>query len=455
MISPLDLHFIFDALGSSLTVNNKTVNNFQIDSRKIQQGDVFVALKGENVDGHQFIDKALAQGAILVLAEQDFSTSDARVLLVDDVEASLAKIAKAWRDAVHPQVFGITGSSGKTTVKEMLAAILTQAYGADSVLATAGNFNNHLGLPLTLLRLKPSTKVAVIEMGMNHFGELSYLTQIAQPDFALINNAMRAHIGCGFNDVSDIARAKSEIYAGVQPDGFAFLPVEDNEIEVFQAAAKNKKSIGFGLNQGQYHVENIILQPLSSQFELIAPQGRCQVNLSVAGLHNVKNAIAACAMALQAGISFEHIQAALTNFTNIKGRLQLKEGLLGAKVIDDTYNANPDSMKAALDVLAQFDAPRVLVMGDLGELGESAPALHGEVGAYAQHLGIEKVFFLGELCSFAAKACAGSEHFLNKAELITALKAQLSAQVTVLVKGSRFMKMEEVVEAITNKKNEA
>lgn len=455
MMPILDIEFIAQSLGQSSKVANLAIAAFQIDSRQVGEGDVFVALKGEQADGHQFIDKALAQGAALVLANAGFAHADARVICVEDTEKALAVIAKAWREVVNPQVFGITGSTGKTSVKEMLAAIMREAHGEDAVLATAGNFNNHLGLPLTLLRMSAATKVAVIEMGMNHFGELDYLTHIAKPDFALVNNAMRAHIGCGFNDVSDIARAKSEIYAGVKTGGFAFLPMDDEQLPIFQAATSQQNQIGFGLNQGQYHTAHVQLSPLSSQFELITPDVQFKIALSVAGLHNVKNAVAASSMALQSGVSPEYIQSALSKFTNIKGRLQLKMGLLGAKVIDDTYNANPDSMKAALDVLAQFDAPRILVMGDLGELGETAPQLHGEVGAYAQELGIEKAYFLGELCSHAAQHCAGSEHFLNKAELIEALKSQLSAKTTVLVKGSRFMKMEEIVAAIIEQVNEA
>ncbi len=455
MKSVLDIAFVCQSLNQTVPVANQAIAAFQIDSRQVGEGDVFVALKGEQTDGHQYIDKALAQGAALVLANDSFVHADARVILVADTESALASIAKAWRDEINPQVFGITGSTGKTSVKEMLAAIMREAHGAEAVLATAGNFNNHLGLPLTLLRMTQDTKVAVIEMGMNHFGELDYLTHIAKPDFALVNNAMRAHIGCGFNDVSDIARAKSEIYAGVKVGGFSFVPMDDEQLPIFEAATMNQNRIGFGLNHGEYHTLQVQLSPLDSQFDLVTPNGKFGIALSVAGLHNVKNAVAASSMALQSGVAPAFIQAALSKFTNIKGRLQLKSGLLDAKVIDDTYNANPDSMKAALDVLAQFDAPRILVMGDLGELGETAPQLHGEVGAYAQSLGIEKSFFLGELCSHAAQHCAGSEHFLNKAELIEAVKSQLSAQTTVLVKGSRFMKMEEVVAAITEQVNEA
>lgn len=455
MVQQLDLAFIYQALGLELNRPNGVVGEFRIDTRQVLANDVFVALVGETADGHQFVANAIEQGAALVLVNKTCEIQGSHVVHVDNTEEALATIAKAWRNHVNPQVFGITGSSGKTTVKEMLAAILREAHGDEAVLATAGNFNNHLGLPLTLLRLTNKTKVAVIEMGMNHFGELTHLTHIAQPDFALINNAMRAHIGCGFDGVADIAKAKSEIYAGLKEDGVAFIPLDDEQVAVFQAACAGHTQIGFGLEAGEYQTKNIQLSALSSQFDMVTPTAQFAVNLSVAGLHNIKNAVAAIAMASQSGIAPTFITRALAKFANIKGRLQLKSGLLGAKVIDDTYNANPDSMKAALDVLAQFAAPRIFVMGDLGELGDTAPQLHAEVGAYAQELGIEIAFFLGELSENAAKQCTNAQHFMDKAVLIDSLRNQLTAQTTVLVKGSRFMKMEEVVAAIVDKVNEA
>ena len=356
------------------------INQITTDSRTTQQGDLFFALVGDNHDAHDFVPDVLAKGAWAIVSRGDLA-GVAGCFFVPDTLNALQQLAAAWRKAVNPFVFGITGSSGKTTVKEMLAAVLRTKFGADAVLATAGNFNNHIGLPLTLLNLREHHRYAVIEMGMNHFGELAALTRIAAPDTALVNNAMRAHIGCGFNGVADIARAKSEIYQGLPENGVALLPAEDANLPVFQAACNGLKTLTFGAEQGDIHAENIELQPLSSTFDLVYGTERVRVSLPAAGRHNVANACAAAALALQAGVSFAETAAGLATFGNIKGRLQQKRGIRNALILDDTYNANPDSMKAALDVLAKQPAPRVFVMGDMGELGEDeAPSMHEEIG---------------------------------------------------------------------------
>ena len=332
----------------------------------------------------------------------------------------------------------------------MLAAVLRTKFGADAVLATAGNFNNHIGLPLTLLNLREHHRYAVIEMGMNHFGELAALTRIAAPDTALVNNAMRAHIGCGFNGVADIARAKSEIYQGLPENGVALLPAEDANLPVFQAPCNGLKTLTFGAEQGDIHAENIELQPLSSTFDLVYGTERVRVSLPAAGRHNVANACAAAALALQAGVSFAETAAGLATFGNIKGRLQQKRGIRNALILDDTYNANPDSMKAALDVLAKQPAPRVFVMGDMGELGEDeAPSMHEEIGVYARDLGIEYAYFVGDNSVQAAEKFGGNGlWFADKDPLIQVLAHDLPERASVLVKGSRFMQMEEVVAAL-------
>ncbi len=431
------------------TAADTPINQITTDSRQAQEGDLFVALVGENHDAHDFVPDVLAKGALAIVSRGDLA-GVAGCFFVPDTLNALQQLAAAWRKTVNPFVFGITGSSGKTTVKEMLAAVLRAKFGADAVLATAGNFNNHIGLPLTLLNLREHHRYAVIEMGMNHFGELAALTRIAAPDTALVNNAMRAHIGCGFNGVVDIARAKSEIYQGLPENGIALLPAEDANLPVFQAACNGLKTLTFGAEQGDIHAENINLQPLSSTFDLVYGTERVRVSLPAAGRHNVANACAAAALAVQAGVSLAEIAAGLATFGNIKGRLQQKRGIRNALILDDTYNANPDSMKAALDVLAKLPAPRVFVMGDMGELGEDeAPKMHEEIGVYARDLGIEYAYFVGDNSVQAAEKFGGNGlWFADKDPLIQVITHDLPERASVLVKGSRFMQMEEVVAAL-------
>ncbi|MDK4687922.1 UDP-N-acetylmuramoyl-tripeptide--D-alanyl-D-alanine ligase [Kingella negevensis] len=443
----LDLNFICKTLNLPKPHNNQTINRVITDSRQAQSGDLFVALIGENHDAHKFVPQVLETGAIALVSREDYANFSG-CLKVADTLTALQILAAAWRKHINPFVYGITGSSGKTTVKEMLAGILRETYGVDAVLATAGNFNNHIGLPLTLLNLRENHRYAVIEMGMNHFGELALLTQLAQPNVAYVNNAMRAHIGCGFNGVDDIACAKSEIYQGLQADGVAILPCEDTNLPIFQAATTAFKQMTFGVESGDVHAENITLEPLSSSFDLVY-QGETQaIQLPVAGKHNVSNACGASALALAGGVKLTEIARGFANFSNIKGRLQLKRGLRNATVLDDTYNANPDSMKAALDVLAKLPAPRIFIMGDMGELGEDeAPKMHEEIGIYAKNLGIKMAYFVGENSVQAAeKFGADGLWFVDKDPLILSLVHDLPENASVLVKGSRFMKMEEVVE---------
>lgn len=450
MMKILTLNFICQTLNLAQPTENIAFKRVITDSRQAEQGDLFVALIGENHDAHDFVPQVLAKGAWALVSRDDLAGVSG-CLKVDDTLTALQQIAAAWRAHINPFVFGITGSSGKTTVKEMLAAILRHRFGDDAVLATAGNFNNHIGLPITLLNLNQNHQFAVIEMGMNHFGELALLTRLACPDVALVNNAMRAHIGCGFDGVDDIARAKSEIYQGLTaPDGLAILPAEDVNLPIFHAACTDVRQQTFGVQTGDFHAEQIDLQALNSQF-VLCHQNECQnVHLPVAGKHNIANACAAAALAHSAGVDLVQIAAGLAAFANIKGRLQVKSGIKRATVIDDTYNANPDSMKAALDVLAALPAPRVFVMGDMGELGEDeAAAMHTEVGQYARDLGIEAAYFVGDDSVQAAEAFGECGlWFADKDPLIQVLTHDLPEQANVLVKGSRFMKMEEVVAAL-------
>ena len=449
-MKPLDLNFICQTLGLPMPSENQPVSRIVTDSRDIQEGDVFFALAGERFDAHDFVEDVLAAGATAVLVSHEDCAALKGALKVDDTLAALQKLAKAWRENVNPFVLGITGSSGKTTVKEMLAGVLRHRFSDEAVLATAGNFNNHIGLPLTLLKLNEKHRYAVIEMGMNHFGELSLLTRIASPNVALVNNALRAHVGCGFDGVGDIAKAKSEIYEGLLSDGIALIPCEDANIATFEAATAQLNAQTFGVASGDVHAENIELKLLSCEFDLVRDNERVAVVLPVPGRHNVHNAVAAAALALAAGLSLAEVSDGLKNFSNIKGRLNIKQGIKGATLIDDTYNANPDSMKASIDVLAAMPAPRIFVMGDMGELGEDeAAAMHAEVGAYARDKGIEAAYFVGDNSVEAAETF-GAEGlwFAAKDPLIQVLSHDLPERATVLVKGSRFMKMEEVIEAL-------
>lgn len=448
----LDLNWIHHTFQAALNCPNRPVAHVVIDSRDIQAGDVFFAIQGERFDGHDYVDAALAKGALLAITSRADCVGKEGCLNVDNTEHALGQLAKAWRMRLNPMVLGITGSSGKTTVKEMVAAILRRAFGAQAVLATAGNLNNHLGLPLTLLKLKPEHRFAVVEMGMNHAGELAYLSNLAKPDKALINNVLHAHIGCGFDSLADIARAKSEIYSGLPENGLAVYPADNEYQPIFQAAAQSCSIRTFGIGQGDVDAEKIVLEPTCSCFYLHLPQSAVEVHLPCAGHHNIHNALAAAAL-LADVVDAEDIARGLADYQTVGSRLRMLQAACGARLIDDSYNANPDSMKAALEVLAGFDAPRCFVMGEMGELGKHAPQLHWQVGEYARELGIEDALFVGEHAIQAAHAFGEKgQYFANKTDLIQCLKKIITKQHTVLIKGSRFMKMEEVLDALLETK---
>ncbi|OQS40065.1 UDP-N-acetylmuramoyl-tripeptide--D-alanyl-D-alanine ligase [Chromobacterium haemolyticum] len=416
------------------------------DSREAGPGDLFVALKGERFDAHDFVADVTAKGAA-ALVRADFELPGASLVRVDDTRLALGRLASGWALRLPALRIGVTGSNGKTTVKEMLAAILRRHAGADAVLATVGNFNNDIGLPLTLLQLTPAHRYAVLEMGMNHHGELRYLTGLARPRIALVNNAMRAHFGY-FGSTEEVARAKAEIFEGLDADGVAVLNADDVNLALFRRAADGHRQVAFGLSsEADVHAAEIELGALSSRFTLRCADGERRIELPVPGEHNVRNALAAVSLALAAGVPLDDIAAGLAAFGGAKGRLQLKQSPRGLSVIDDSYNANPDSMKAGIDVLTRLPAPRCFVMGDIGELGEAADALHAEVGEYAQASGIDLLLTLGEASRHAAVACgAGGKHFDSIDELYEFLDRQLPLGASVLVKGSRFMRMERVVE---------
>lgn len=417
------------------------------DSRAIKKGQLFVALKGENFDGHEYAAQSLEQGASAVLVSKASNVSPA--VVVEDTRLALGDLASHWRAKFDMPVVAITGSNGKTTVKEMLAAILKVATADDaSVLATQGNLNNDIGLPMTMLNLGKQHRYAVLEMGMNHTGELSYLSNLAKPNVALVNNAGTAHIG-ELGSLEAIANAKGEIFEGLADGGTAIINADDVFANLWKNLASKHQQVTFGLKAKADVTAKYELHAASSDLELIAPNGTVKFTLPAPGLHNVSNALAAASAALALNVSLENIATGLSNFAGVKGRLQTKQGFAGAKVIDDTYNANPMSMKAAIDVLKASAGQRIFVMGDMAELGADAASMHAEIGAYAKTAGIEKFYALGELTKNAVTSFgANAMHFETIEALAESLKNMMNAETTVLVKGSRSMRMERVVDAI-------
>lgn len=421
------------------------------DSRNLAAQQLFIALQGEKFDGHDYARQAFEHGAAGVLIQRGMSSLPAAVL-VKDTRLALGDLAAYWRSKFDMPIAAITGSSGKTTVKEMLASILRAASDhADDVLATQGNLNNDIGLPLTMLKLRSHHQYAVLEMGMNHAGEISYLTKLAKPSVALVNNAGTAHIG-ELGSVEAIAKAKGEIFQGLAEDGTAIFNADDDFAPLWKAITSGHKQITFGLSASADVSADYQLHANASSLDITTPVGKLAIDLPVAGLHNVRNALAATSIAIAMGVGLDAVAQGLQQFTGVKGRLQLMQGLNDAQVIDDTYNANPASMKAAIDVLAAQTGEKIFVMGDMGELGEEGLAMHTEIGRYAKHAGIQHLYGLGELTTQATHAFGqGGQHFDEIETLAAAIVRNLNAQTTVLVKGSRFMRMERVVQLVITK----
>jgi UDP-N-acetylmuramoyl-tripeptide--D-alanyl-D-alanine ligase len=441
------------ALGATVEGADVALSGVSTDTRTLQAGDLFVALRGERYDGHRFLSAAASRGAAAALVDARGPREDAGALpliVVEDTRHALGALAAHWRSRFSMPVVGLTGSSGKTTVKEMLAAILRAAAGEDAaVLATRGNLNNDIGMPLMLLELDRAHRYAVIEMGMNHEGEIRYLTKLARPDVALVNNAGSAHIEF-LGSVEAIARAKGEIFEGLGPDGTAVINADDDHAPLWRELARGRRCIDFGLEQPAQVSGTYRLRELESEIVLKTPAGEAPTRLAAPGVHNVRNALAAAAAAVALEIALPVIASGLARYSGIKGRLERKRAAGGATVVDDTYNANPESVRAAIDVLAQSAGRTILVFGDMGELGTDAPRLHEALGSYAKGAGIERVMTFGEQSARTAKAFGpGAQHYSSIEDLVADLRAALGPDVAVLVKGSRFMRMERVVEALT------
>jgi len=426
------------------------------DTRNIAPGDLFVALRGEHFDGAQFVAQAAQAGAVAAIVKEGSVLEEVGcpVLFVPDTRLALGKLAAFWRKHFDIPLLAITGSNGKTTVKEMLAAILRAHAGEESVLATRGNFNNDIGMPLTLLKLREQHRYAVIEMGMNHPGEIEYLTHLAQPDVALVNNASGAHLQ-GLGSVEGVARAKGEIFAGLQSNGTAVINADDAHAGLWRTLADKHRVFDFALEHTAAVKGEWQAQGFGGELRAYTPAGELRAVLQVPGEHNARNALAAATAALAVHVPLETIEHALESFGGVAGRLQRKQALSGATLIDDTYNANPASMHAALEVLAQATGTRIFVLGDMGELGEDAAQFHREIGIAARELGVEHLYALGELSRQAvAEFGKGAAHFDDVDGLLAVLKDGMDVQTTVLIKGSRFMKMERVVQACAAKQEE-
>jgi UDP-N-acetylmuramoyl-tripeptide--D-alanyl-D-alanine ligase len=431
------------------------------DSRKVQPGDLFVALAGEKFDGHAFLDQVKEQGAVAALVSRPVVSSLPQ-LLVNDTKIGLGALARGWRQQFDLPVIAVTGSNGKTTTKEMIAAILAAAFGAKDRLATFGNLNNDIGLPLTLLRLRSHHRAAVVELGMNHPGETEWLASIAQPTVALVNNAQREHQEF-MQSVAAVAREHSLALLALPDDGVAVFPADEEYTPVWKEAAAARRVIDFAVRQDS-HTDGAAVTALPylaadhSDVHLATPLGETTIKLQAAGLHNVRNAAAATAATLAIGVPLAMIHQGLEAFTPVQGRLQHSVLASGLHLIDDTYNANPDSARAAIDVLAACPAPQLLILGDMGEVGDAGPAFHAEIGAYAQQRGISGLLATGALMRHAVaafnnahgeheKTAPVAQHYNDMDALLLALRTEAQPG-TVLIKGSRFMHMERVVNTL-------
>ncbi|KQT09012.1 UDP-N-acetylmuramoyl-tripeptide--D-alanyl-D-alanine ligase [Ramlibacter sp. Leaf400] len=416
------------------------------DTRTLQAGDLFVAIRGERFDANDFLADARARGAVAAIAQPGRLPAGMPGVEVDDSKAALGQLAHAWRQQFRLPLVAVTGSNGKTTVTQMVASIL-RAWQPQNHLATQGNFNNDIGLPLTLLRLRAEHRVAVVELGMNHPGEIAYLADVARPTVALVNNAQREHQEF-MATVEAVARENGSVFGALDRHGTAVFPAGDDYSALWTQIAGGRACLTFGDAGSGADLVLAGSEWLEGRWTVRAstPAGPLDFRLHIAGRHNVRNALAAAACALAAGVPLASIQAGLEAFEPVKGRSRALAVPLAGRMltlVDDTYNANPDSARAAVDVLAELPGPRLLVLGDMGEVGDQGPQFHAEVGRYARDRGIERLYTLGE-----QSGAMGGHHFDGIEALNAAVLQALPQAASVLVKGSRFMKMERVVEAI-------
>jgi len=441
-------------IGGQLLGEDAAFARVVTDTRQLRRGDLFVALKGDNFDGHDYVLRAASLGAAGSLVSRAVEGAPSQVVAGDTLSA-LQAYAKSWRADFELPLIGVTGSSGKTTTKQMLAAVCA---ARGTVLATEGNLNNHIGVPLTLLRLRQEQRSAVIEMGANHIGEIALLAGLARPDIGIVTQAGDAHLE-GFGSREGVARGKGEMYTALGGRGIAVINRDDVYFDLWRELAGGSTVLSFGLSaSANVRAEDIHGQPehapTATVFTLITPQGRARVELPLPGRHNVLNALAAAAAGLALGLDVAAIAAGLGQVRPVAGRLNWMSTPQGARLLDDSYNANPTSLRAAMDLLAALPGKRWLVLGNMGELGGDAEALHEEAGRSARLLGIDHLYTVGALAQHAAQGFgAQARHFPTAETLIEALRDDLAAtdagQVALLVKGSRSSRMERVVAALT------
>lgn len=445
------LSWIASQIDGELVGEDLTVDAISTDTRTITQGAVYLALKGPNFNGHDFVASAEKAGASAIIAS-DKIDSILPQIKVEDTKIALGKLGAAVKALVAPKTLAITGSSGKTTVKEMCAAILSRR---GSVLATNGNFNNDIGVPLTLLRLEKHHEYAVMELGANHLGEIAYTTNLVKPDVATIVNAAASHLE-GFGSLLGVARAKSEIFKGLGEDGIAIVNADSQFAEFWLGKLKRTKVLRFApdqKNEAEFYAQDIIVGlDGCAAFQMFTPEGEVNIQLTIPGSHNVGNALLAAALAIQLGATLENVRDGLLSMQQVKGRLNVKALTDQVRLLDDTYNANVASVNAAIDTLSNFSGTRVLVLGDMKELGDKSRFYHEQVGEYAKEKGIDYLFTKGVLSQSASEAFGvNGGHFSDLDSLIQAMENTLlheQRDLSILVKGSRSSKMEQVVEAI-------
>lgn len=436
------------------------VRRVHTDTRTLEPGDLFVALRGERFDGNDFLAEAKAKGAVAAICHGAGGAALAQAglpgLVVADSTLALGQLAAGWRSQFKLPLIAVTGSNGKTTVTQMIASIL-RAFKPQAMLATQGNLNNDIGVPLTLLRLREHHELAVVELGMNHPGEIAALAAMAQPTVALVNNAQREHLEF-MATIEAVARENGAVIDALAPNGVAVFPADDAYSTLWLALSGKRAHLSFAVTS-HVDVADVSCEPpvwagRAWDVQARTPVGGLRYRLQVAGQHNVKNSLAATACALAAGVPLADIARGLEAFEPVKGRSRALSVTLVDRVltlVDDTYNANPDSVRAAIDVLAGLPGPHLLVLGDMGEVGNEGPRFHAEVGAYARERGIEALYGLGAMTELAVREFGAGRHFADVEALNAATLETLPRMASVLVKGSRFMRMERVVQAITER----